>query len=72
MNLNAFNTKQEASTSYFAFDYATQEIFSVKKGILESNDSTKRIIFGFNDPNLQSNYPGWPLRNFLALISYHA
>jgi len=28
-----------------------------------------QILFGFYDPSHLPNNPGWPLRNFLALIS---
>ena len=69
MNLNSFNEKQVMKSSFFAFDYESLEIKSVKNGIESYNSSTNRIIFGFYDPNSQSNYPGWPLRNFLALLS---
>nr|CAB3224228.1 ubiquitin-like modifier-activating enzyme ATG7 [Phallusia mammillata] len=29
------------------------------------------IIFGLADPSTLEDYPAWPLRNFLTLISYH-
>eukprot|EP00043_Microstomoeca_roanoka_P004172 m.48011 g.48011 ORF g.48011 m.48011 type:complete len:677 (-) comp12369_c0_seq2:92-2122(-) len=31
----------------------------------------KSIFFGFADPCGMETYPGWPLRNFLALLSHH-
>lgn len=31
----------------------------------------RKVIFGFADPSTLDSYPGWPLRNFLALISHH-
>jgi hypothetical protein len=68
-NLNSHNEKQIVKSCFFAFDYESLEIKSVKEGILSYNTTDKRIIFGFYDPNSQSNYPGWPLRNFLALLS---
>lgn len=70
-NLNTFVSKQAVQPSFFAVDYTTQEVMSIKQGVSERNDSAKRIIFCFNDPNFQSNFPGWPLRNLLALLSFH-
>lgn len=31
----------------------------------------KKVIFGFADPSTMESHPGWPLRNYIALISYH-
>ena len=30
-----------------------------------------KFVFGMSDPSTIPDYPGWPLRNFLTLISYH-
>ncbi|XP_065059146.1 ubiquitin-like modifier-activating enzyme ATG7 isoform X2 [Rhopilema esculentum] len=32
---------------------------------------TDEVTVGFSDPSNLDEYPGWPLRNFLALISFH-
>ena len=30
-----------------------------------------KVLVGFADPSNLDDNPGWPLRNFLTLISYH-
>lgn len=70
-NLLTFNNKKTTQQNFFAFDHATQEVITVKEGVTEVLNSSKRIIFAFADPNSQSEYPGWPLRNLLALLSLH-
>lgn len=35
------------------------------------NETNKRILFAFYDPNSQSLFPGWLLRNYLALLSFN-
>lgn len=37
--------------------------------ITENNDN--KIYFAFSDTSASDNYPGWPLRNYIALILYH-
>jgi hypothetical protein len=44
------------------------EVLSVREGI-ESFNAEKRVVFAYYDPNSQSTHPGWPLRNYLALLS---
>ncbi|XP_060572197.1 ubiquitin-like modifier-activating enzyme ATG7 isoform X2 [Ruditapes philippinarum] len=34
-------------------------------------DNNTKVVFAFTDPSTMDDYPGWPLRNFLVLISYH-
>ena len=70
-NLTVYNSKKTDQSSFFAIDYNSLEITNVKQGISYFNESNKRIIFGFFDPNSQSSFPGWPLRNFLALLSFN-
>ena len=44
---------------------------SVNDGLtVFNNTSDRRIIFGFIDPNSESPHPGWPLRNYLALLAH--
>lgn len=45
------------------------EVYSVKEG-LSNIKSDGEWIFGFAD-SCERKYPGWPLRNYLAFISYH-
>lgn len=45
------------------------EIFSLKEG-LPNIKSNEDWMFGFAD-SCEGSYPGWPLRNYLAFISYH-
>ncbi|KAJ4974706.1 hypothetical protein NE237_007880 [Protea cynaroides] len=47
----------------------TLESFHVldKQSLLKAE--AKKILFGFYDPCLLPNNPGWPLRNFISLIS---
>jgi len=70
-NLAVYHSKKTDQSSFFAIDYHSLEVISVKQGISYFNESNKRIIFAFNDPNSQSSFPGWPLRNFLALLSFN-
>lgn len=44
-------------------------ILNLKTAIEAYNNSKNRIIFAYLDQNSGSNHPGWPLRNFLALLS---
>jgi len=68
-NLSIFNAKKSIQPSFYAINYDNLDIISVKEGISFYNDSNRRVVFVFNDPNSQSTFPGWILRNFLALLS---
>lgn len=70
-NLTIYNSKKLNQSSYFAINFDSLEITSVKEGVSNHLDPNKRVLFGFYDPNSQTNYPGWPLRNYLALLSFH-
>ncbi|XP_015921791.1 ubiquitin-like modifier-activating enzyme ATG7 [Parasteatoda tepidariorum] len=37
----------------------------------EIKNSCSQILVGFTDPSSLEKYPGWPLRNLLALVAYH-
>ena len=67
-NLAQFQEKQSAHQTYFAIDYETMNVLTVREGIQAYNQQ-KRTIFSYYDPNSQSTNPGWPLRNYLALLS---
>ena len=43
------------------------DIFSLKEGI--ENESDTNLVLAFADPSTLPEYPGWPLRNLLALIA---
>lgn len=45
------------------------EVYTVENGINEVNCDEDWFI-GFSDTS-NSRYPSWPLRNFIALVSYH-
>ena len=44
------------------------EILSLKEGVIETKSDTE-LILAFADPSTLTEYPGWPLRNLLALIA---
>ena len=46
----------------------TVEILSLKEGVIEAKSATE-VILAFADPSTLTEYPGWPLRNLLALIA---
>ena len=46
----------------------TVEILSLKEGVIETKSDTE-LILAFADPSTLTEYPGWPLRNLLALIA---
>jgi hypothetical protein len=57
--------------TYFAINYETFEVLTVKEGVdLMIKDNKKRIIFGFIDPNSNNKFASWSLRNYLTLLSY--
>jgi ubiquitin-like modifier-activating enzyme ATG7 len=69
-NLNNFQQKRLEPQIFFAIDYEKSNVISLKEAIsLYNSEPNKRIIFAFYDPNTSSNFPGWPLRNYLALLS---
>ena len=43
------------------------DILSLKEGI--ENKSDTNLVLAFADPSTLPEYPGWPLRNLLALIA---
>ncbi|KAK6639805.1 hypothetical protein RUM43_008080 [Polyplax serrata] len=45
------------------------ELVTVAEGIMRLENNT-RWILGFSDTS-NSEFPSWPLRNFLALVTYH-
>ena len=45
------------------------EVYPVKEG-LSNIKPDEEWMFGFAD-SCEGKYPGWPLRNYLAFISYH-
>lgn len=55
---------------YKATEESELELFDLKDfDSVYSKD--KKFIFGMSDPSTLKEYPGWPLRNYLTLISYH-
>ncbi|XP_048742795.2 ubiquitin-like modifier-activating enzyme ATG7 isoform X2 [Ostrea edulis] len=66
-----FQGQQETYQGYFITVYSQGGfvIDNVKNMILYNN--THEIYFGVCDPSTIEDYPGWPLRNFLVLISHH-
>ena len=71
--MNRFEEANADVHIYFALDADKLTFMSVEEGIRcynsNNNNSNMRIVFGFFDPNSQSTYPGWPLRNYLALLA---
>jgi hypothetical protein len=69
-SLAKFQEAHKTHQTFFAINYETMQVLNLKDGIQKYNESpNNRIIFLFYDPNSQSNHPGWPLRNYLALLS---
>jgi ubiquitin-like modifier-activating enzyme ATG7 len=66
-NLKVFNSKK--FQTFFAFNRESLTPMTVKEAISLFNANDNKIIFAFFDPNSQSQYPSWILRNFLALLS---
>eukprot|EP00794_Sanderia_malayensis_P006895 gene6895-7673_t len=59
-----------------AYFLVKTEAGEVKLGELKSfstfySDACDEVAIGFSDPSSLEEHPGWPLRNLLALISYH-
>lgn len=48
----------------------TVEVSTLKDLISEITDDTT-IYFAFSDTSTAENYPGWPLRNYIAMILHH-
>nr|QDA69641.1 ubiquitin-like modifier-activating protein ATG7 [Crassostrea gigas] len=72
--LQAYDTFQDAYPTYQGFFVAVLSkgnivIEDVKH--MNKFENTQEVYFGFCDPSNIEDYPGWPLRNFLMLISYH-
>lgn len=67
-NMVNFQINYKSHQSFFAIDLSSAKVISVKEGVSFHNCG-KKILFGLYDPNSQSNYPGWPLRNYLALLA---
>ena len=68
-NLKTFSEDHKSALSYFALDTQTVEVLTVKEGVTRHNGQSKSILFAFYDPNSQTSHPGWPLRNYLALLA---
>lgn len=58
--------------NFFILNLANDSIklYTVKEG-LENTDCSKDWMFAFADSSGEASNPGWMLRNYLALLSYH-
>lgn len=66
--MDRFQINYQSHQSFFSIDFETLKVLSVRDGI-NNHNCGKKVLFGLYDPNSQSNYPGWPLRNYLALLA---
>lgn len=46
-------------------------IAALNSELIPQVDETNRIYFAFSDTSTSKNHPGWPLRNYIALILCH-
>nr|AWV66688.1 autophagy-related protein 7 [Brachionus koreanus] len=67
-NMDRFQLNFKSHQSFFAINFETLDVFSVREGV-NLHNCGKKVLFGLYDPNSQSNHPGWPLRNYLALLA---
>lgn len=67
-NLKSFQLNNQ-QMPFFCVDQDTLEVLKLRDGLNRSNNENKRILFAFYDPNTHTNHPGWPLRNYLALLN---
>ncbi len=65
----AWKKQQPLQSGFFWIDLNTEEvqILSLKDGL-----HAKNVILAFADPSSFDEYPGWPLRNLLALLAKHS
>lgn len=49
----------------------TAEVIALNSLNAELVTETETIYFTFSDPSTSENHPGWPLRNYIALILHH-
>lgn len=43
----------------------------LNKNLISESDERANIYFAFADTSTSESYPGWPLRNYVALLLYH-
>lgn len=70
--LESYDQFQSASTSYQTHFLIkeTDDTFTIHNVSETENLLQDKIIFAFFDPCSSDDFPGWPLRNYLYLISY--
>jgi len=66
-NLKKF--QESTNQIFFGVDFESANVLNLKSAVDAYNSNKGRVIFAYLDQNSQSNNPGWPLRNFLALLS---
>ena len=66
-NLKKF--QESTNQIFFGVDFESANVLNLKSAVEAYNSNKGRVIFAYLDQNSQSNNPGWPLRNFLALLS---
>lgn len=73
--LESYNSFQSAGAESVGFFIVVQEGDKLLvTGLANTQDylnKGNKVVFGFADPSTMEKHPGWPLRNYLALISHH-
>ena len=74
-NIDCFYEKYGCKPGFFLLSYNDAEESKLELFELKEFENvflkSKKIIFGMSDPSTLLEFPGWPLRNYLTLISYH-
>ncbi|XP_045165105.2 ubiquitin-like modifier-activating enzyme ATG7 [Mercenaria mercenaria] len=71
-NYNTFQASLTESVGYFIIIQDGDQLFIDKVCNTQKHiDNGTKVVFGFADPSTMESHPGWPLRNYLALISHH-
>ncbi|XP_061186447.1 ubiquitin-like modifier-activating enzyme ATG7 [Saccostrea echinata] len=66
-----YQSRQQTYQGYFIVVHSKGEFIVDDMKNLNKYGNTQEAYFGVCDPSTIENYPGWPLRNLLLLISYH-
>ncbi|KAL4226515.1 Autophagy protein 7 [Mactra antiquata] len=73
--IDSYNNFQNSLKEYVGYFIIVEDTNTLIIDQLENTqkylDDGKKVLFGFADPSTVESHPGWPLRNYLSLISYH-
>ncbi|KAL3851845.1 hypothetical protein ACJMK2_015547 [Sinanodonta woodiana] len=68
-----FQSHHSNHQGYFIVVETLDDVLKIDsvQNISEYLNKNTKVLFGFSDPCTLEGNPGWPLRNYLALISYY-